>query len=144
MFTGTMARRWPATGNIESVPERTSWDRAPMADPSCRPKTVPPMFCSIGPSPPNMPRISSGTWSGSCSLRARLMASAMATATGSVMARQLSMVASTHSARDQATPRIPGDSISVTPSSHSSARRSASSISRRAKVPTEGSCPALA
>ena len=65
-------------------------------------------------------------------------------ATGSVSRFQVPSVASTHSARDQARPISPVDGRSVTGSSHSSARRRASSTSRDCWEVTDGSEPLAA
>ncbi|MCY1225100.1 hypothetical protein D9M72_372900 [compost metagenome] len=111
-----------------------------MAWPSCMPKMAPPMFCSMDEAPPIMDFISSGI----CSVMAVDSALAMLFATGSVSRFHVPSVSSTHSARDHARPIRPVAGRSVTWSSHSSAKRSASSISRDCCAVTEGSVPLAA
>ena len=97
-----------------SVELSTSRESAPTAWPSWMPNMAPPMFASMEDAPPIMDFISSGIWV----VIALDRACEMLTATGSVSRRHESIVASTHSARDHALPRLVVEGKSVTGSSH--------------------------
>jgi len=112
----------------------------PSAWPTWAPNIAPPI-CFIIPSSGVMAsRISSG----SCEGIALPMASTTRAATGSTSCFHTSIVFSTHSARLHASEATAPAGITVSGSSHSSARRIASSTSARSPAPIEWSGPAAA
>ncbi len=111
-----------------SVEPTTSPASTPTACPICVPNMAPPIDRIMPISGPAMACISSG--------RTSPMAAPTRSATGSTSSCHAGRVASTHSARDQATAEPAPDGRDVTSSSHRSARRTASSTAVRSALPT--------
>ena len=109
----------------------TSPASVPSACPIWEPNIAPPMDRIMPSSGPAMACISSGSTSP--------MAPATRSATGSTSSFHTGRVASTHSARLQATAVPAPEGSEVTPSSHRSASRTASSTQARSARPTVAS-----
>ncbi len=129
MFSGSSAAL-PAgpSGSPMSAEPTTSPASTPTAWPICWPNMAPPMERIIPSSGPAMACISSG--------RTPPMAAPTRSATGSTSSFHTGRVASTHSARLQATAVVAPEGSEVTPSSQWSARRTASSTADFSAMPT--------
>ena len=127
MFAGSSAAL-PAgpSGRPTSVEPTTSPASAPSACPIWVPNMAPPMERIMPSSGPAMACISSGS--------TPPMAPPTRSATGSTSSFHTGSVASTHSARLQATAAPAPDGSDVTPSSHRSASRSGLLRPRRARL----------
>ncbi len=129
MFSGSSAAL-PAgpSGRPMSDEPTTSPASTPTAWPICVPNMAPPMERIMPISGPAMACISSG--------RTSPIAFPTRSATGSTSSRHAGSVASTHSARLQASAEFAPDGREVASSSHRSASRTASSTALRSAGPT--------
>ncbi len=128
MFAGSSAALPDGpSGSPTSVEPTTSPARVPSACPIWEPNIAPPMERIMPSSGPVMACISSGSTSP--------IAPATRSATGSTSSFHTGSVASTHSARLHATAVLAPEGSEVAPSSHRSARRTASWTQSRSARP---------